>query len=46
MRQFGHEWKLLESMRDLLQSFARYTTLLGGEEYTTLSVVVPAIMEV
>ena len=40
------EWKLLESMRDLLQPFARYTTLLGGEEYTTLSVVVPAIMEV
>ena len=40
------EWKLLESMRDLLQPFARYTTLLGGEEYTTLSVVVPAIMEI
>ena len=40
------EWKLLESMRVLLQPFARYTTLLGGEEYTTLSVVVPAIMEI
>ena len=40
------EWRLLESMRDLLHPYAQYTTLLGGEEYTALSAVVPAIMEI
>ena len=32
-------------MCDLLRPFAQYTSLIGGEEYTTLSAVIPAIME-
>ena len=39
------EWKKLESIVVLLESFAQYTTLCCGEEYTTLSTVVPIIME-
>ena len=39
------EWKLLESICELLHPFAQYTSLLSGEEYTTISAVVPAIME-
>lgn len=33
------EWKLLEGIDDLLQPFAQYTTLVGGEMYTTVSAV-------
>ncbi len=39
------DWKVLENYRDLLEPFARYTALTGGEEYTTLSMVVPVVME-
>ena len=39
------EWKLLESICELLHPFAQYTSLLSVEEYTTISAVVPAIME-
>ena len=39
------EWKLLENMCDLLRPFAQYTSLIGREEYTTLSAAIPAIME-
>ena len=39
------EWKVLENYRDLLEPFARYTDLMGGEEYTTLSMVVPILLE-
>lgn len=40
------EWKLLESMCELLHPFAQYTSLISGKEYTTLSAVVSAIMEI
>ena len=36
------EWKSLE---ELLQPFAQYTALVSGEEYTTISTVIPVIME-
>ena len=38
------EWKLLESIRNLLEPFAEHTTLCNGEEYTTISNVIPALM--
>ena len=39
------EWKVLENYRDLLEPFMKYTALIGAEEYTTLSMVVPILME-
>ena len=39
------EWKLLEALRDLLHPFAIFTALVQGEEFTTLSCVIPAIMD-
>ena len=39
------EWKTLESLRDLLEPFARYTDLTSAEEFTTLSMVIPVLME-
>ena len=39
------EWKVLENYQDLLEPFAKYTALIGGEEYTTLSMVVPILLE-
>ena len=40
------EWKTLEALRDLLHPFAHLTSLVSGEEFTTISSVIPAIMEV
>ena len=39
------EWKAIDSICRLLQPFAQYTTLGSGEEYTTVSGVLPIIME-
>ena len=39
------EWKVLGNYRDLLEPFARYTDLVGGEEYTTLPMVVTILLE-
>ena len=39
------EWKVLENYRDLLEPFSKYTALMGAEEYTTLSMVVPILLE-
>ena len=39
------EWKRIENIVELLQPFAEYTTLCCGESYTTLSAVVPIILE-
>ena len=39
------EWKTLENVHRLLKSFAQYTTLISGEEYTILSAIIPVIME-
>ena len=39
------EWKTLENIQTLLQPFAQYTSLISGEEYTTLSAIIPAILE-
>ena len=37
-------WKSIESLVMLLGPFADYTSLAGGEEYTTISCVVPSIL--
>ena len=37
--------KILENIQTLLQLLAQYTSLISGEEYMTLSAVVPAILE-
>ena len=39
------EWKKINNIVDFLQPFAEYTTLCCGEDYTSLSAVVPIIME-
>ena len=39
------EWKTLENILNLLKPFAQYTALSCGEDYTTLSSVIPIIME-
>ena len=39
------EWKLLESIRNLLEPFAEHTSLCSGEEYTTISNVIPVLMD-
>ena len=39
------EWRMLQGIVNLLQPFAKFTTLLSGDEFTTLSCVVPAIMD-
>ena len=39
------EWKTLEALRDLLHPFAQFTSLLSGEEFTTISGVIPAVMD-
>ena len=40
------EWKLLASIHDLWKPFAQYTSLVGGEDYTTVSSVIPIVMEI
>ena len=37
--------KLLEALKRLLHPFAQFTSLISGEEFTTVSVVIPAIMD-
>ena len=39
------EWKMLESLRDLLRPFAEFTSLISGETFTTVSAVIPAVMD-
>ena len=39
------EWKSLEAVRNLLHPFAPFTSLIQGKEYTTISAVVPSIMD-
>ena len=33
----SQEWKMLEEIKELLEPFAEYTSLLSGDQYTTLS---------
>ena len=40
------EWKSLEAVRNLLRPFAQFTSLVQGEDYTTISAVIPAIMDI
>ena len=40
------EWKVLENVYNLLKPFAQYTNLISGEEYTTISAVIPIITEI
>lgn len=39
------EWKMLEAIRNLLHPFALFTSLIQGEEYTTISTVIPSVMD-
>ena len=39
------EWRSLCSVQSLLQPFAEFTDLVSGEEFTTISSVIPTIME-
>ena len=39
------EWTTLETICKLLKLFSQYTLLVSGEEYTTLSSVIPILME-
>ena len=39
------EWRMLQHIVNLLQPFAKFTSLLSADEFTTLSCVVPAIMD-
>ena len=39
------EWKVLSYIHDLLKPFVMYTSLVSMEEYTTISSVIPIIME-
>ena len=39
------DWKVLENVYKLLKPFAQYTSLSSGEDYSTISSVIPIIME-
>ena len=39
------DWKHLENIYTLLKPFAQYTSLVSGEEYTTLSSIIPVVTE-
>ena len=39
------DYKTLESIRDLLEPFAKYRQLASGEDMSTISMVIPIIME-
>ena len=39
------EWKMLEAIRNFLHPFALFTSLIQGEEYTTISTVIPSVMD-
>ena len=39
------EWKILQNIVNLLHPFAKFTSLLSCDEFTTLSCVIPAIMD-
>ena len=40
------EWRLMECICKLLKPFAVYTSLISGEEYTTISSALPILMEI
>ena len=40
------EWKTLENVHKLLKPFAQCTSLISGDDYTTLFSVIPIVMEV
>jgi len=39
------DWKVLENIQELMNPFTLYTSLSSGEDYTTISSVIPIIME-
>ena len=39
------QWRQLEITEKLLKPFAQYTTLTSGEEHTTISLVIPVLLE-
>ena len=39
------DWKHLENIYTLLEPFAQYTSLVSGEEFTTLSSIIPVVTE-
>ena len=40
-----NKWKVVENYHYLLEPFYKYTSLAGAKESTTLSMVVPVVME-
>ena len=40
------EWRTLENLHLLLKPFAQYTSLVSGQEYTTISSIIPIVMEI
>lgn len=41
----ARHWKTIEYIIELLKPFSEYTNLAGGDSYTTISSIVPIIME-
>ena len=39
------DWKLLHAIQEMLEPFAIFTTLVQGEDFTTVSCVIPSIMD-
>ena len=39
------EWKILSIIQSLLQQIAVFATLISGEEFNTISSIIPTIME-
>ena len=39
------QWRTLKMTEKLLKPFAQYTTLTSGEENTTISLVIPVLLE-
>ena len=39
------QWRQLEMTEKLLKPFAQYTTLISGKEHTTISLVIPILLE-
>lgn len=40
------DWKTAENARKFLKPFVQYTSLVGGEDYATITIVVPIVMEI
>ena len=39
------EWRMMDALKKLLHPFAQFTSFISGEDFTTISVVIPVIMD-